>query len=613
MDDPVEVIERCAELCRRRERTDLVMRLEAATGRWQSSDVRVLVVGEFKQGKSQLVNALVGAPVCPVHDDIATSVPLTVSYAEQPTAAVLWAAPGAITEEEPRREVVDVAMLAARISLPGQDRVIEDKDGSRLVAAEAGLPRQLLRDGLTLVDTPGLGGPGSAHSAATRAVLPSAHAVLVVTDASQELTGPEVEVIRQALAACPHVALVLTKTDLHGQWRRVQQLNAARLRDAGLKLSQLAVSSQLRLLAARSKDADLNAESGFPELVGFLRRSVVTRREELARRSVRHDLNAVLAALSSSLDSEHRVLSSPEHLPAVVAELALARTRAEELKKRSAKWQQTLNDGVADLNADLDHDLRERIRVVQAEAERIIDEGDPGHAWSEFVAWLEESTASALADTFTWAEQNAEWLLTRVAEHFEEASAETLPQLRLADTTSLGDRIRPMGDLDLNETTLGGKVIIGMKGSYGGVLMFGILTSLAGLALINPISIGAGILLGARAFREDKENRLARRQAEARTLVRKQLDEVVFQSSKVLRDRLRHTQRQVRDHYAATAEDLLRSIGESVASAQGAAKADEKQRITRLAAIATDRTTVIRLRREVDTLGAPTAAAQAAS
>ena len=603
--DPSDLIARCAELCRRRGRSDLVSRLDATAERWRATDVRVLVVGEFKQGKSMLVNALVGAPVCPVHDDIATSVPLTVRYADAPEASLQWVEAGSITEDEPRREEIDVASLASHVSVPGADRVIQDDAGRRLVGGVVGLPRQLLRDGLTLIDTPGVGGANSAHAAATRSVMPSAHAILVVTDASQELTSPEVELIRHALATCPHVALVLTKTDLHGQWRRVKDLNAQRLQDAGLALPQLAVSSQLRQIAARTKDQELNAESGFSSLTTFLRTSVVSRRELLAQRSVRHDVTGALDTLSASLDSEHRVLTSPDVLPSVMAELSEARSRAELLKKRSAKWQQTLGDGVQDLNADVDHDLRDRIRVVQAEAERVISEGDPGHAWPDFVAWLEEATAQALAETFTWAEENAQWLIRQVAEHFEQASAEAMPDLRLSDTSTLGDRFRPIGNLDLNEATLGGKVIVGMKGSYGGVLMFGILTSLAGLTLVNPISIGAGILLGGRAFREDAQSRLARRQAEARTLVRKQLDEVVFQSSKVLRDRMRHTQRSVRDHFAQVADELSRGISESVANAQSAAKADEREKAARLSAISSDRTLVAALRQEATALGGP--------
>jgi hypothetical protein len=42
------------------------------------------------------------------------------------------------------------------------------------------------------------------------------------------------------------------------------------------------------------------------------------------------------------------------------------------------------------------------------------------------------------------------------------------------------------------------------------MLMFGMLTSLTGLPLINPLSVGAGLLLGRKAYKEDVENRLMR-------------------------------------------------------------------------------------------------------
>lgn len=601
----VELIDRCEALCREQERPDLVRRLTATRDRWAASDIHLLVVGEFKQGKSMLVNALVGAPVCPVDDDIATSVPLTVRHAEQPEAALLWSAEGGALEGELQREVVEVATLAQRLNGPegGRRGWAEDTLGRRLVAAEAGLPRTLLADGLTIVDTPGVGGLGSAHGAATRSVLPSAHAVLLVTDASQEITAPEADFLRQALSSCPHVAVVVTKTDLHPEWRRIVALNEQRLREAGLDLPQIPVSSHLRTLAARSRDAALNTESGFPELVRHIRRAVLARRDEVARRMVRHDVDRVLEALSGSLDSERRVLSSPGEMPAVLAELTEARSRAESLKKRSAKWQQTLNDGVADLNSDLEHDLRDRIRTVQAEAETAIDAGDPGRAWPDFVRWLEDRTAGAVADTFTWAEENAVWLAAEVAAHFEEADTGRPPEISVADTAGMAERVRPLGHVDPGHLGIGAKALIGMKGSYGGVLMFGILTSLAGMALINPISLGAGLLLGGKAYRDDAEARLARRRAEAKTMVRRQLDDVVFQISKILRDRLRVVQRTLRDHFAEVADDLSRSLGESVTGAQNAARATSQQRDARLAAIARGSDAVRKLRAQAAELG----------
>jgi predicted GTPase len=63
------------------QRPDLAVRARQALQRLHNPRVRVLVVGEFKQGKSMLVNALVNAPICPIDDDISTSVPTVVRFA----------------------------------------------------------------------------------------------------------------------------------------------------------------------------------------------------------------------------------------------------------------------------------------------------------------------------------------------------------------------------------------------------------------------------------------------------------------------------------------------------------------------------------------------------
>ena len=68
-------------------REDLAERLSSARRLLTDSTVMVHVVGEFKQGKSSLVNALLTAPICPVDDDIATAVSTEVRYAEQVCAS----------------------------------------------------------------------------------------------------------------------------------------------------------------------------------------------------------------------------------------------------------------------------------------------------------------------------------------------------------------------------------------------------------------------------------------------------------------------------------------------------------------------------------------------
>ena len=133
------------------------------------------------------------------------------------------------------------------------------------------------------------------------AALPSADAVLLVSDAAQEYTAPELEFLAHAASVCPNVACVITKTDLHPEWRRIVELDRGHLATAGITAEIFAVSSTLRWHAVLHGDAELNAESGFPELVGYLRKRVLGQADRLARRGVVHDVLAVTEQIGGNL------------------------------------------------------------------------------------------------------------------------------------------------------------------------------------------------------------------------------------------------------------------------------------------------------------------------
>ena len=139
------------------------------------------------------------------------------------------------------------------------------------------------------------------HGAATTAALPSADAVLLVSDAAQEYTAPELEFLAHAASVCPNVACVITKTDLHPEWRRIVELDRGHLAAAGINAEIFAVSSTLRWHAVLHGDAELNAESGFPELVGYLRKRVLGQADRLARRGVVHDVLSVTEQIGGNL------------------------------------------------------------------------------------------------------------------------------------------------------------------------------------------------------------------------------------------------------------------------------------------------------------------------
>jgi Dynamin family len=449
------------------------------------------------------------------------------------------------------------------------------------------LPRKLLQSGLTLIDSPGVGGLTSAHALTTLAALPSAHAMLFVSDASQEYTEPEIQFLRHAMRISPNVACVLTKTDLYPQWRQVEALNRAHLAAIDPAIRQFPVSSHLRLTAVGSSDSELNAESGFPELIAYLRRDIVGKAELLQRRSTASDLLSTSEHVRLAIDSELSALQNPEKTPEIVAQLEATKGRADELRRISSRWQITLNDGVTDLIADMEHDLRDRMRSIQREAEDSIDEGDPGPVWDQFVEWFEHRVSAAVTDTFVWTQERATWLAEKVARHFTEDEV-ALPVINVDDTRDVLDTVGGVATLDSGRLGAMQKFYIGLKGSYGGVLMVGIITGIVGMSLINPLSLAAGAVIGRKAYKDDTEARLLRRRNEAKMLIRRQVDEIIFQVGKQLRDRLRIVQRTTRDHFTAIADEHHRSLADSVLAAQKAATMYATERDKRVTVLRRD-------------------------
>lgn len=587
-----DLLDRTAAVAQTVGRSDLVSRMELARDRVLDPRRRIVVVGPLKQGKSQFVNSLLNLEVCSVGDDETTAIPTIVQNAEQPSAQLVLADPG----NDPIR--VDLPLEELQTVTPASPRA----EGREVLRLEVNVPSPLLADGLVLVDTPGVGGHGNPHAAATLGLIPSADAVLVVSDASREFTEPETAFLRQVLGLCPSVAVLITKTDLYPHWRQIVEANRGHLQREGLDVPMIALSSLLRSHALRLNDEELGAESGFPDLYAFLREQVVSTADATTRSAVSLDVRSVTEHLTLAMGSELAALRDPERAAAAVAGLQRAKAAAEELHKKTSQWQQTLSDGIADLASDIDHDLRDRLRRVTREAEETVDEGDPGSDWVELGEWLEEQIAASVGDNFVWAHERALWLSELVAEHFAAAGAVALPDLDLGDLENVLDPVASLADLETGKTGITQKVLVGMRGSYGGILMFGLITTFVGLSLLNPISIGAGVLLGTKAYKEDKENRIKSRRAEAKMAIRRFTDDVSFQVGKESKDRLRQIQRVLRDHFTSIAEQTLRSLNDSLKAAQEAANVETAERTTRIAQLDRDMKVVAELNERASAL-----------
>jgi len=576
-DDPrrvkviVELIDHTGRIAELNERDDLKRRLDAARRRITDPRIRVVIAGQLKQGKSQLLNSLLNMPVARVGDDETTALITVVGHGD-PAAARLIVDPG---------EPVDIGIDDIRHDL----RRAPQAGGREVLRVEVQVPSPLLTGGLTFIDTPGVGGHGQPHLSATLGLLPDADAVLMVSDTSQEFTEPELRFVRQAVEICPVAAVIATKTDLYPYWRQIVDTDTAHLQRAGLNVPVIAASSVLRSHAVATGDKELNEESNFPAIVRFLSEKVLTRENDRVRDEVIAEISSAAEHLTMAVRAELEAINNPDDIRKLTEDLERRKQEASDALQHTALWQQVLNDGIADLTADVEHDLRARFRAITHHIEGVIDGCDPTQHWADIGAETENAVATAVGDNFVWAYQRAEALAEEVGRTFVQAGLDAvrMPEVNARDMGAGFSGLKSLARLESKPIGPGHKVITSMRGSYGGVLMFGMLTSVAGLGMFNPLSLGAGLLLGRKAYREDMENRMLRVRNEAKTNVRRFVDDVSFVVGKESRDRLKTIQRQLRDHYREIANQTTRSLNESLQAAVASARLQESERTTRVA------------------------------
>jgi signal recognition particle receptor subunit beta len=436
--------------------------------------------------------------------------------------------------------------------------------------------------GVTLVDVPGSPGADSVAAATALNELASADAVLFVSDASQEYTEPEIALLRQVTQLCPTVVGVITKIDLYHRWPDIQRADRTHLTNAGLDIPLLPVSAALAGTARVRNDAELAQESGIPQLTAFLRAKIVDEADQVLRAAVVNDVRMVTEHLAMADNAQLDALRDPAAGAELERRLRDARDAADRLSARSANWLLVLGDGITELAVDVEHDLRHRLRQVVREADADIMGSDPVKRWAEFGEWLDGQVVDAVRENCLLAHRRAEELSAQVAERFEGEGRVLRPKLRVARTD---DALRPVQELEEVDGDRAGVVqrtINSMRGSYGGVLMVGLMTSLAGLALVNPWSIGAGVLLGANTFREDRKARTAQRQAEAKAGVARLMDDVIFQVGRESKYRVREVHRTLRDHFGAVAVELARSADDALRAAQQANQGHLEDRSVRV-------------------------------
>ena len=160
----------------------------------------VACIGQFKRGKSTLLNALVGYAVVPTGFVPVTAVPTVIRFGDELHARI---------------RIHDGSWLDVDLS-DLKEYVTEElnpENKKKVGGAEVFVPSPLLSSGMCFVDTPGLGSVFTGNTATTQAFIPHIDAVLVVVGADPPIAGEELALVETIGTQVQDLILVINKAD----------------------------------------------------------------------------------------------------------------------------------------------------------------------------------------------------------------------------------------------------------------------------------------------------------------------------------------------------------------------------------------------------------------
>lgn len=361
---------------------DIVSRLDAVEQQLRETGLTVVVLGQYSSGKSSLLNALLEEPegIFPVDSYLSTRVVTSARWGPDETITLTLTARGDAPSESRR---VGRQELRTHISEAEVQDGTAAPDADRVSSVSIVTPNPKLRDGVVLIDTPGIGGVVPGHTEATLGVLsqPDADLVLYAMDAGRPPLPSELAFIDRVAQAVnvgqspERLLFVVTKADQESDWDALVREARARLSAVpgiGEKSAILPVSSDSRVRQLAGDEPPDDTLTGFARFEARLWADVARARLRLRTGSALAELDLAVQSLLAPVQSALDVLAAADATSREELEASAEKQRAEaeRLTEGSADWPEELRTALAGVSTSLSArataDLAELWRGVRA-------------------------------------------------------------------------------------------------------------------------------------------------------------------------------------------------------------------------------------------------------
>jgi GTPase SAR1 family protein len=267
----------------------------------RSNVFNLVVVGQFKRGKTSLINALLGADILPVAVVPLTSIVTIMTWGEALRIKVHFF-DGRISEIRPES-------LSEYVTEKGNPKNVKAV-GEVIVT----YPSPYLRDGVRLIDTPGVGSIYQHNTDVAYQYLPKSDAALFLLSVDQPMSRAELDFLRDVKEYSNKIFFLLNKADYlsESDLKEALEFSRSALKDnLGVEVMLFAVSARLALEGKLKASDKLVQRSMLPEFAQTLHAFLMGEKGNVLIRSAASNLQRTVSQARFELELELRSLDTP--------------------------------------------------------------------------------------------------------------------------------------------------------------------------------------------------------------------------------------------------------------------------------------------------------------
>ncbi len=267
----------------------------------ETNTFNLVVVGQFKRGKTSLINALLGADILPVAVVPLTSIVTIMKFGDALRINVHFN-DGRVAEIKPD-------------SLP--EYVTErgnPKNGKNISEVVITYPSPYLKGGVQIIDTPGVGSVYEHNTDVAYQYLPKSDAALFLLSVDQPLSKAELDFLKDVREYSNRIFFLLNKADYFSDadLRESMEFSKSVLMEAtGSEVRIFPVSAKLALQGKVSDREDLVKKSLLPQFAEVLHNFLMEEKGKVLLLSVANNLLRLLSQARFELDLEMKSLATP--------------------------------------------------------------------------------------------------------------------------------------------------------------------------------------------------------------------------------------------------------------------------------------------------------------